>query len=169
MQEANINQQLTDTNQQFRQLFASVQDEQINVVPFKDSWTAGQLAEHVLKSETAMLNALHTRGKKAGRDPFAHVEHLKNVFLDFSTKLKSPEFIVPEQKEYNTSELLQQFDGIANGLKETIKQVNREEMVSGLPLGEITKGEIIHFIVYHTQRHIHQLQRILEVLNKQVK
>ena len=167
MQEANINQQVTDTNQRFRQLFASVQDEQINVVPFKDSWTAGQVAEHVLKSETAMLEALHSPAKKADRDPFSHVEHLKNAFLNFSVKMKSPEFIVPEQKEYNKSEALQHLDAIAIGLDETIKQANTEEMVTGLPLGEITKGEIIHFIVYHTQRHIHQLQQILQVLNKQ--
>ena len=169
MQEANINQQLRDTNQRFRQLLASVQDEQINVVPCKDSRTAGQLAEHVLKSETAMLDALQLPAKKAGRDPFANVQQLKNIFLNFSVKLKSPEFIVSEQKEYSKSEVLRQLDGIANKLEKTIKEVNTEEMVTGLPPGEITNGEIIHFIVYHTQRHTHQLQQILQALNTQVK
>ncbi len=164
-----INQQLIEANQQFSQLFSSFDASQINKVPYKESWTLAQVAEHVSKSEKGMLQALHTPGKKADRDPFAKVEMLKNTFLDFSIKLHSPDFIIPEQKEYNKQALHQQLEDIASQLAETIQSTNKEELVRGLPFGDITKGEIIHFIVYHTQRHIHQLQHIFETLNDKTK
>ena len=36
-----------NTNVELLQLFSSFNQEQINVVPFEGSWTAGQLAEHL--------------------------------------------------------------------------------------------------------------------------
>ncbi len=169
MQETNILQQLTEANEQFIQLFSQFNSTQINEVPFMDSWTPAQVAQHVLKSERGMLRALQMPGKKADRDPYAKVPELQSTFLNFSIKLKSPDFIIPEQKEYNKEEQLQRLNEVSSQLATTGNEVNKEEMVSGLPLGEITKGEMIHFLAYHTQRHIHQLQRILETVNNKTK
>jgi len=45
-----------------------------------------------------------------------------------------------------------------------LKTVNANELITGLPLGPITKLEIIHFIFYHFQRHLIQMKRITEAL-----
>lgn len=169
MQEANITQQLADVNQTFRNLFLSVSEEQVNTVPFKDSWTPAQVARHVFKAEAGMMKALETPASETGRDAFAAVPELKHIFLDFTTKLKSPEMAVPEQKEYNKEELIRQLDGIATKLTEVIPHINNKELVTGLPAGDLTKGEIIHFLLYHTLRHIHQLEHIIETLSDTAK
>ena len=169
MREANINQQVKDTNQQFIQLFSSFDNLQVNKVPFLKSWTPAQVAQHVLKSETGILQALKAPGKKADREPDARVAEIKNIFLDFSSRLKSPDFIIPEEKEYNKEELIHQFSNTASQLAQIVDTVNGEEAIINPALGEMTKEEMIHFLVYHTQRHIHQLQHILQTLNDETK
>lgn len=54
---------LDDAASEFLQLIASLSDKQINTIPFKDSWTAGQFAEHVTKSNTGVAKALNIEGK----------------------------------------------------------------------------------------------------------
>ena len=169
MQETNIREQLAEVNQKFRELFSSVAADQVNTVPFRDSWTPAQVAQHVLKSETGMLRALQAPAKEANRDAYASVPLLRHIFLDFSTKLNSPKMAVPEQKEYNKEELLQQLNDVAVKLDNITPTLNNSELVTGLPTGDLTKGEIIHFLLYHTKRHIHQLTHVIETLHDKTK
>ena len=50
-------------------LIASTNDKSINTIPFKDSWTAAQLATHVTKSNKAIAQGLQMEGKPAERNP----------------------------------------------------------------------------------------------------
>ena len=169
MQETNIREQLADANQKFGELFSSVSEEQLNTIPFRDSWTPAQVAQHVFKSEAGMLQALHASAHEADRDAYAGVPNIKRIFLDFTTKLNSPEMVVPEQKEYNKKELLQKLTDVAAMLTNAIPGVNQKELVTGLPTGDITKGEIIHFLLYHTRRHTYQLEHVMETLRDKTK
>lgn len=162
-------QQLTEANQQFIQLFSSFDDEQINKVPFLDSWTPAQVAEHILKSEKGMLQALKTPGKMIDRKADARAHELRDVFLNFNTKLQSPDFIIPEQRDYNKEQLYTQLVDLASQLAATIDVVNSGEAVKDIPLGEITKEEVTYFLTYHTQRHIHQLQHISKTFSDKTK
>ena len=95
-----INNECRETNRQLIQLFSSFSDEQINQVPFAGSWTPAQIAAHVLKSETFILQALNATGKPVDRMPDERVAELKKIFLNFTNKFQSPVFIVPEKKMY---------------------------------------------------------------------
>ena len=164
-----MNRQLIEATQEFFQLFSSFDDEQINTVPFLDSWTPAQVAQHILNSANGMLHVLAVPGKKINRKPDARVPELKDIFLNFTTRLQSPGFILPEQKTYNKAELLKQLNDTDSQLAATIDNVTKDEAVNDLALGEITKEEILYFLTYHTQRHIHQLQHILQTLNDKTK
>ena len=153
-----------DTVSQLTDLMSSVENDKINIVPYEGSWTASQLLRHVTKSISGMAKAMHMDAKPADRNPGERIEQLKNIFLDFSQKLKSPEFIVPEEVTYEKQFTIDDLNKSFNQFKENANNANLSELVEGLPLGPITKLEIIHFTLFHTQRHLHQMKKICNAL-----
>lgn len=145
-------------------LLEGCREEQLNKVPYADSWTAGQLVRHVVKSMQGIGKTLATSGKKADRDPGQQIPELKETFLDFSTKMKSPDYIVPENKHYEKAELIQQLNEVWLDLKQGLRTAQLDELIEGMPTEPITKWEMIHFIQYHTQRHLHQMEKICNAL-----
>ena len=53
-----------------------------------------------------------------------------------------------------------------NRFKESTAKANLNEQVEGLPFGPVTKWELIHFVLYHTQRHLHQMKKICGALKR---
>lgn len=147
-------------------LFSSLDECNINRVPFEGSWTAGQLLRHITKSTNALANTMVSAKKSAGRNPSQNVPNFKKTFLSTANKFEAPEFIVPEnidyKKENSIEELLQSFQK----LEENAEHTDLDDLVEGLPFGPATKLEILHFVLYHTQRHLRQMQNICEVLKK---
>ena len=47
-------------------------------------------------------------------------------------------------------------------LKDAAHAANLPELLNLPPIGELTKLELLHFVLYHTQRHIQQLKNILQ-------
>ena len=146
------------------QMMASAGSTAINTIPFEDSWTAAQLAAHITKSNKAIAQALNMEGKIAERNPAERVPELKKMFLDFTVKFNSPEFIRPQQDSYQKEALVDELKKSVEQLKELRGEINLSEIISLPAFGEITKLELLHFVLYHTQRHIHQLKNILQAL-----
>ena len=142
----------------------SVDENRINTIPYEGSWTAPQLLRHVTKSINGMAKAMDMDAKPAERDPGERIEELKKIFLDFSKKLKSPDFIVPEEGTYERQSTIDKLNESFNQFKEKANSENLNDLVEGLPLGPITKLEIIHFVLFHTQRHLHQMKKICKAL-----
>jgi len=147
-------------------LVSSTNGSDINAIPFEGSWTTAQLATHVTKSNKAIAQGLHIEGKPAHRNLEEGVPHLKKMFLNFETKFKSPEFIVPENKQYDKEAVVAALNASIEQLKEAAIKVNLAEIINLPVFGEITKLELLHFVLYHTQRHIHQLKGILKALQE---
>src|SRR5260221_2691509 len=72
---------------------ARFSEEQLNIVPFEGSWTGGQVAEHLLKS-AGVADVVFGHTAPTSRPPDEKVPMLR-IFLDFSIKMKSPDFIIP--------------------------------------------------------------------------
>ena len=145
-------------------LLSTLDENMINTIPYKDSWTAGQLFRHITKSTNGMAKAMRAMSKPAERDPAEKIPELKRTFLDFSIKLKSPDFIIPEEGPYKKTTTIEALNKSFEQFKESTKNANLNDLVEGLPLGAITKLEILHFVVYHTQRHLHQMKKIYDAL-----
>ena len=142
----------------------SLNEEQINTVPYKDSWTAAQLIQHIIKSITGMAEAIGKSTKPANREITKRIIELKQTFLDVTLTMQSPEGIVPEQKNYIKNDLIKELQNCLKQLKEVTSKADVSELAEGLPLGSITKLEILHFILYHTQRHLYQMKKIADAL-----
>lgn len=144
------------------EMMSRLDNNEVNTVPYKDSWTAGMLFRHVSKSLHGMSRAMRTDARPAVRGAGEKIPILKETFLDFSTKLKSPDFIVPEGGPYQKQAIMEELNNAFQQFKEISANANPSDLVEGLPLGDITKLEILHFVLYHTQRHRHQMKKIYE-------
>ena len=147
-------------------LISSADENKINIIPFDDSWTAGQLVSHITKSNKAIAQALDMEGKQCDRDPGSGVKAIKKIFLDFTAKFKSPEFIIPGDGPYKKDILIGDYRSSCDQIKERRNKVDLTEIISLPAFGEVTKFEILYFVVFHTQRHIRQLKNILKIVNE---
>jgi hypothetical protein len=154
--------QLQNTFSEIEELVSSLEEQKLNAIPFEGSWTAAQVTDHVTRSINGMNDALGMPGKVVERNPGEKANDLKTMFLNFENKMKSPAFILPTQDVYEKKRLV---DNLKNSDKKFIdigNTINFSELLNLAPLGEFTKLEVIHFVLYHTQRHIHQFKNIVE-------
>ena len=160
--------ELQDTTGDLFQLLASFNQDQVNTIPFESSWTPGQIGEHITRSNKGIAQALSMEGKTTQRNSAERAQELKSIFLDFTVKFQSPEFILPTQISYQKEELLEELKKSTAHLQQLAGAVNLSEEIGLHPFGQITKLELLHFVVYHTRRHIHQVKNILLIKEKDV-
>lgn len=170
MQNSDVNEQMDITLEvdkaarQLYQLAASMNDEQFNTEPFAGSWTPAQLVSHVTKSNNGIVQGMDMPGRMAQRKGGGRIEELKRTFLDFNQKLQSPAFIVPKPGHYEKAGTMSALQQSSQQLKERETKVNLSEVIEFQVFGEITKLELLYFVLYHTQRHIHQLKNMIKHL-----
>ena len=151
---------LDETTSRFVEMVSSFDESEINTIPFKNSWTAAQVADHVTKSNMSVIQSLQVPGQSSQRSPDERAEELKVLFLNFSKKLQSPDFILPSRDIYDREKLLVNLEDSVLEIKHLAQTVNLFETLNHRAFGDITKLEVLHFVIYHTQRHIHQLSKI---------
>lgn len=161
--------QFAETEQAFYNVLASFTQKQLNEVPFEGSWTAAQVADHMLKSKSGIPELLTGPSRSTLREPDEMVEIISSTFLDFTTKMKSPDFIIPTNEPVNKEELLKSIAEMRERIKAKAAKVDLSDTITSFPfpgLGEFTGYEWIHFLVCHTKRHTHQLKNIFWILAK---
>ncbi|MCP9750332.1 DinB family protein [Ferruginibacter sp. HRS2-29] len=159
----NIKQALETAIDGFIHELSTVPSADFNKIPFKDSWTAGQLAQHVALSDTGFGQMLTGGTKLTERPPDAYVGEIRNILMDFTTKLQSPGFIIPEERHYEKNELIGKLSEARASISNSIDTLDLTQTCTGFGLpqmGFITRLEAVYFVVYHTLRHTHQLKNI---------
>jgi hypothetical protein len=149
---------------EFTGLISLFNQSELNAIPFEGSWSAAQVGAHVLKSNKSIAQALHMEAEPADRSPDERVGELKSIFLNFNTRLKSPDFILPDPGNYKKEKLSKDIYESIDELKDISKKVSLSGTIHHVAFGDITRLELMHFVVYHTQRHSHQLKKILEIV-----
>ncbi|MDB5203699.1 MAG: DinB family protein [Ferruginibacter sp.] len=147
-----------------QRLFSALPESLVNTVPFKDSWTAAQLLSHVTRSTELMAKAMLMNGTSTERDPGEKIPGLKKTFLDFSTRMTSPDIISPDLGTYEKPRTINELKDSLEVFKQNANNANLTDLVEGLPFGPVTKLEITHFVLYHTQRHLQQMEKICDAL-----
>jgi hypothetical protein len=145
--------------------------EQFNSIPFEGSWTAGQVAEHLFKSKARVPKLLSGNSRPTTeRQPDEKTAAVKAIFLDFSTKLKSPDFIVPSNERKEKQALLSALQSNSEEIRRVVHTADLSRTITDYPfpqLGEFTGWEWICFMVCHSKRHIRQLKNIYRAINRQ--
>lgn len=154
---------IENTSARLLEVIFSIPKEKFDIVPFESSWTAGQVTEHLLKSCAGMVGALEGNVKPTVRNAEEHVPMLRDIFLNFEHKMKSPDFILPTEDVHDRQAIAADLANALAGIAAVAKVEDLSltctnfEMPS---LGQLTRIELITFIDVHTRRHIHQLSNI---------
>jgi hypothetical protein len=147
----------------FQQLISSFDEQQINKVPFEGSWTAGQVAQHIIMANGGFAEVLNGPVKNTEREADEMVKKIKHQFLDFTTRMKSPDFILPLNKEYHKDRLLKALEDIKISVSKAVDELDLSKTCLAFELpfyGHLTRLEAVYFVICHTQRHAHQLNGI---------
>ena len=147
-------------------LMSSLDEGEINSVPYEESWTAGELFSHVTKSINGIAKAMEKEAQPSPRDPGERIAELKKTFLDLSHKMKSPEFILPAKGPFEKQTAIEELSNALQQLRQSAGNADLATAVKGFPLGDVTKLELLHFILYHTQRHLQQMHKISVALKE---
>ncbi|HMO60787.1 MAG TPA: DinB family protein [Ferruginibacter sp.] len=148
-------------SQQYTTLLESMTETALNTKPDTEGWTAAQVVQHIVKANNSKI--FTTPGQAASRNISERIPELRQLFLNFDIKMKSPEFILPEDKPYSKEVLINAVKNAFKSLAEALPQCNLNEEDTRT-LGNITKWEMANFIVFHSQRHLHQLEEIYKSL-----
>lgn len=164
----NLAKDITNAGNDFLTALSVFSDEDFNKQSFEDSWTPGEVAEHVLKQIQGTLNNVNGPTAESNRQADASVPMFRKIFLDFSIKMKSPDFILPstgkKEKWILESRLKKSFDDLAafaaSGIDLTVLCTNFQMPT----VGNLSRLEWLSFADVHTQRHTHQLKEIAAVI-----
>ena len=149
-------------------LLSKFEQEQINVIPFEGSWTAGQLAQHMVKANSGFAEILNGPVRDTERNPDDVVPLIKRDFLNFNIKMTAPDFLIPEARVYDKDELVENLKEVRGKVADAAKTLDMTKtcMAFELPVyGYLTRQEAVAFITYHTQRHTNQLNNIYQKVN----
>lgn len=166
-----IERELQDTFNKLTWELSSLSGDQLNQVPFSGGWTAAQVGDHLVSSYGIVM-LLEGNTAPTSRPVDEKAREIKEMFLDFSIQMESPDFILPSEEFIFKEVLIQELEQ-KTGL--TLKCfTTRDLSVTCLDFevpvfGALTGWEWMHFITYHTQRHLHQLEKIKKgLINKTV-
>ena len=138
-------------------------NENFNQHPPQSGWSAGQVAEHLLKS-SGIVEVIAGKTEPSKRPADQMVAPIAGIFLDFTTKLPSPDFIIPEEKHYDQQEMITRLKAVWEKIIEAIHVLDLSALCLDFEFpgtGPLTRLEWISFYIVHTQRHLRQLDRLL--------
>lgn len=157
---------IQESQEALKSLMATIKlfdDQTYNEIPFEGSWTPGQVVEHTVLSAEGFTQLIQAETRPTERAADELEPQLKSILLNFELKMHSPDFIYPEMKDYDSESQLERIKKVSDELKHALAALNLSPTCVGfeLPgLGFVTRYEAAYFVVYHTQRHTHQLQEI---------
>jgi len=144
-------------------------EEEFNKTPMEGSWTGGQVADHIAISDSGTTKIMTAETAKTERDPEKNIEMLKDLMLNFDSKMKNPEFNTPSDGPHDKEKLIAQLKENEKAQLEVIESKDLTETCTSFPLpslGVLTRIEWLYFNIYHKQRHTHQLNKIKNILDK---
>ena len=142
---------------------------QFNAIPFEGSWSAGQVAEHLLKSESGLPSLFQGNTKQPNRPVDEKMETIRSTFLDFESKFESPDFIRPSAEPKNQEIILEAFGKSRKEINRVIGITDMSNCFTDFPfpqMGIFTGWEWIYFLTCHSIRHTRQMKNIYSILSK---
>ena len=152
------------------QNLSSFDDQQMNKVPFAGSWTPAQIAEHLFKSYD-LTQVLVGNVSETSRPIDQHVKEVSDLFLDFEVKMKSPEFILPSEEPIDVKNLMTSLKEKKSQIVELAETLDLTKTCLDFEIpeyGNFTRLEWLYFMIFHTQRHVHQLSLISQHATSEV-
>ena len=161
----NLVNELEATKTTLIEAISSIEEDKFNTIPFKDSWTAAQVCEHLLKAISTSV--LFGDTKPTDREAGEKIQQTADLFLNMGIKMTSPDFILPSGDAHTKAGILGDIKAVFERLLQAVKTLDLSATCTSFEIpgfGECTRLEFVYFFMFHTQRHINQLKNISMVL-----
>ncbi|MGO1521751.1 MAG: DinB family protein [Sphingobacterium sp.] len=141
----------------------------LNTVPFEKSWTAGQVAEHIMNSQLYIITQL-SQGPVSIADRLydQEVNTIQEIFRDMESKTKTDESIAPGPPPHSLKTLQKALQKQKNQQIDIIKTKKLREFSTILEfpgIGHLSLYEWMHMMIEHGQRHSRQIADIYKKLD----
>lgn len=169
MKESVVRNALKKSTRELLQVISQFPEEDFNTKPLGGGWTAGQVAEHLIKVETGTNRLFTGETKICDRDPEEKINNIRNRLTDFETKINAMDTIVPDDNPKNKDDVLDKLQDIRQRLTGMIELHDLSELITGFahPLfGSLTRIEWIYFNIYHAERHLEQIKSLSKRIPK---
>jgi hypothetical protein len=140
-----------------------------NKVPFEGSWTAGQVVEHINMVGNGFIHLLNGPVEPATRKVDELVDRIKSMFLNFDFKAAAAANLIPASGDYNLHDQITNLQSIKSAVITAVNTLDLNMVCLGFDIptfGHLTRLEAVYFFLFHTKRHVHQLQNIVKSLSK---
>jgi len=154
---------LEDTTREVVESLSLFNEDELNMVPYEGSWTAGQVGEHLLMSNPGISKIISGNTQPTERPADENVEILKLIFLDFTKKAISAKAIWPSDMPKEKEKLIPDLKKTMDEIKSKAGSMDLSLTCLDFPfptLGEFTRWEWVTFIIYHTKKHLYQIKNI---------
>ena len=159
-----LKEQLLDNTDALVKRIDQFSEVQFYTKPDQSSWSAGEVLEHLYRSEFGLPRLFTGEVQQlTDREPDALVEKMRERFLESDKPLNASGVILPTESEKSKIELIQKFRDNRSKIADLIEELPPEELCMKFEhplLGYLTRMEWVYFSIIHTQRHMHQLDRI---------
>lgn len=148
------------------QALQRIDEDQFNTCLSPDQWSAGQVAEHLIKVETGTVRLFKGESAEGKRDADGKVGEIAEKLLNYEKSFNAFGAILPDEEPKNKDRALNKLQDIRQRLASYIELQDLTELLDFQhPLfGRLTRLEWIYFTIYHGRRHTHQINRIGEQL-----
>jgi len=153
---------LTVVRENLVELLSPLSNEQLNPKLNEDTWSIVQVCRHLIFIDEMIYPALI---KAMERERNVVEEKNMDFVKDRSRKLKSP-YPDPTTEFITKEELLDTLNNVRNPLLNYLQNTTEQELVEKTMLhpllGTIQIKQMLEFIVLHDQRHIEQIQELIQ-------
>tara|TARA_R110002096_G_scaffold106507_7_gene233992 strand:- start:41 stop:646 length:606 start_codon:yes stop_codon:yes gene_type:complete len=161
--------EMTKSHDHFLNAIQGLNEEQLNYKATDDSWSIAECAEHIAISENMIFGLLQgTLANEADPSKRSEVkvsdEGLIAMIEDRSNKVKTSEAFEPSGKYGSFEETVEEFKSKRKEHIEYVKstQDDLRNRYQQLPFGTVDAYQILLFMSGHTERHIKQMEEVMD-------
>jgi hypothetical protein len=156
-----LTEQLEESTTELVQHLLRFTDENFNIHPSEDQWSAADVAEHIVLLETKVNEALQQM-VVSERPVDQKIAPIKKGLENHERRFAAPLFIHPTKGEKERDELIKRFKEQRLILQSIIRVADLEmtTVYKHPTIGDMTGIEWVYFNMYHTKRHQRQLENI---------
>lgn len=157
---------LADLRDTFSALEKAIQrfdEASFNEKPAQSNWSPAMVAQHLILAGTDFDKLLLGNTKPTLGQADEKVAQLQSIFLDFDAKMTSPEFIEPADQNYQQELQRSKLNDIGNAIINVVPDLDLTLTCTDFEMpymGHLTRLELISFVIFHTQRHTQQLEKM---------
>lgn len=158
---------LLDDNTRTTLQLATQMPNPVFLTPVQEGWSSIEILEHICLTDQLISNLIFGQPDGIAKGKFLIRESkLQYLLVQDIQRLDAPDFVRPRGTVNSSDQFIHTFSEIRKNLKERLTipcQLPENRYYHTPLLGNLTVNDWLFFIIFHTERHLNQIRRIMLV------